>query len=110
MFAALLLTAGSGAAAAVRLTSLDGTGWTVRNVSHHPAAIPPIPSVPGRSDCDWRNDTDYDPESGTGNLGASDATSKEQCCAQCWLNPKCAVAVFSGAKGHGRCAKPPGTT
>ena len=108
MFAALLLAAGSrSAAAAVRLISLDGTGWTVRNVSHHPAVIPPIR---GRSDCEWRSDTDYDPESGTGNLGASDAMSKEQCCADCWLNSKCAAAVFSGAKGHGRCAKPPGTT
>lgn len=101
---------GSSSSAAVHLTSLDGTGWTVRNVSHHPSVIPPIPPVHGRSDCAWHNDTDYDPESGTGSLGASDATSKEQCCADCWLNPQCGGAVFSGAKAHGRCAKPPGTT
>ena len=116
--AALLLAVGSSYAAAVdmygdripapvRLISLDGTGWTVRNVSHHPASIP---SIHGRSDCEWRNDTDYDPEAGTGSLGASDATSKEQCCADCWLNPQCAAAVFSGPKAHGRCTKPPGHT
>lgn len=42
-------------------------------------------------------------------MGAVDSTTKEQCCAECWLHPDCVVAVFSGTKAHGRCAEPPGT-
>jgi hypothetical protein len=74
----------------------------------HVGPSPPSPPSPGRSDCQWKNDTDYD-TGGGGGLGAPhDSTSREECCAVCWANPKCAVAVFSGAKANGRCEMPPG--
>jgi len=38
-----------------------------------------------------------------------DSMTKEQCCGLCWANKACAVAVFSGAKAHGRCNKAPGS-
>ena len=71
----------------------------------HPPSPSPLP--PSRDDCVWAAGVDY--EVGKPNqLPTRDSTSREECCAICWAEPRCAVAVFSGAKAKGRCDSPPG--
>jgi hypothetical protein len=67
----------------------------------------PAPAPSPRSDCAWQSDVDYD-IGAAGEWPAKNAMSKEHCCALCWAQPLCAVAVFSGAKAKGRCGVPPG--
>lgn len=75
-----------------------------------PAPSPPTPSpAPApRSDCVWTMGTDYSPGEGTGALGSRTATTKEECCAQCWAEGlSCAAGVFSAnktAKKRAQCA------
>ena len=71
---------------------------------HNP---PPSPTPPPRNDCAWEADADYaigEPNE----LPSRDSTTREECCAICWDDPRCAVAVFSGQKAKGRCQLPPG--